>query len=90
MKGLNLPDGVTLEMLDAYAREKENARRRADYAAHPERVLRNRVQSSINFLRRSGYIVIAGPLPPLPWGNAERRNSLQQLEEAHREGGAGQ
>lgn len=91
MKDFDLPNGVTLEMLDAYARKKENARRRADYAAHPERVHRNRVQSSINFLKRSGYTVINGDIPPLPWGKAEKQAILQQLEAARRdEGGTAQ
>ena len=41
----NLPNGVTVEMLDEYARQRENARRRADYAKHPERVERQRMST---------------------------------------------
>ena len=59
MAQYNLPDGITLEQLDAYARERENARRRADYAKHPERIERQRVNTYRNFLTRRGYLVIA-------------------------------
>ena len=52
----NLPEGVTLAMLDEYARERENAARRASYARHPERVLRQRLTSAANLLTRHGLI----------------------------------
>ena len=52
----NLPEGVTLDMLDEYARERENAARRASYARHPERVMRQRLTSAANLLTRHGLI----------------------------------
>ena len=52
----NLPEGVTDEMLEEYARERENAARRASYALHPERVLRQRLTSAANLLTRHGLI----------------------------------
>lgn len=52
----NLPEGVTLEMLDEYARDHENAARRASYARHPERVMRQRLTSAANLLTRHGLI----------------------------------
>lgn len=52
----NLPEGVTLAMLDEYARERENAARRASYARHPERVMRQRQTSAVNLLYRCGLI----------------------------------
>lgn len=52
----NLPDGVTLEMLDEYARAQLNASRRASYARHPERVMKQRLTSAANLLCRYGLI----------------------------------
>ena len=52
----NLPEGVTPELMDEYARERENAARRASYALHPERVLRQRLTSAANLLTRHGLI----------------------------------
>lgn len=53
---IRLPEGLTLEQLDQYARERENARRRADYRRHPERATRNRLTSAANLLYRHGLI----------------------------------
>lgn len=52
----NLPDGITVEMLDEYATDKINAARRASYARHPERVLRQRLTSATNLLYKHGLI----------------------------------
>jgi len=52
----NLPEGVTLEMLDEYARERENAARRESYARHPDRVMRQRLTSAANLLARYGLL----------------------------------
>lgn len=41
---------------DAYAREHYNATRRASYARHPERVMRQRLTSAANLLNRYGLI----------------------------------
>ena len=57
-KNFVLPAGITIEELDEYARQKECARRRADYAKHPERVLRNRITAAVNLLERQGFTVI--------------------------------
>lgn len=56
LNSYTLPEGVTLEMLDEYARERENAARRACYARHPERVMRQRLTSAANLLTRHGLI----------------------------------
>lgn len=76
-----LPPGVTLEMLDEYARNKENARRRADYAKHPERVERHRLTTYTNFLRRHGMTVLPAPPPP-PWDDLQKACILRAIEEA--------
>ena len=69
-KWADLPAGVTLEMLDTYARQRENARRRADYARHPERILRNRGQQYVNFLTKHGREI---------WPEAQRAEILRGL-----------
>lgn len=50
------PPGIPLEVLDQYARDRENAARRASYARHPERAMRHRIISAANLLFRNGYI----------------------------------
>ena len=55
-KTWNLPEGVTLEMLDEYSRQRENAARRASYARNPERVMRQRLNSAVSLLERHGCI----------------------------------
>lgn len=81
MEGLTLPEGVTLEQLDAYARARENARRRADYARHPDRVERQRMTSYTNFINRHGKLVI--PVPPAPpWSELQERCLLGMLRAA--------
>lgn len=84
MAKFELPPGVTLEQLDAYARERENARRRADYARHPERAERQRLTTYTNFLRRHGRVVLDN-LPPWPWTDSDRAVAMSQLIEAARE-----
>ena len=71
-----IPDGLTLEDLDAYARERTNAKRRAKYAADPERVKRQRVQAYTNFLQRNGYMILP-MLPPPPWTQSQAREYLK-------------
>ena len=74
-----LPEGVTLEMLDEYARKKENERRRADYARHPERAERNRMSSYTNFLNRHEKLVF--PMPPAPpWDDMQKQCILRAVE----------
>lgn len=55
-KEWTLPSGMTLETLDAYAREHQNAARRACYARHPERVMKQRLVCAANLLTRHGLI----------------------------------
>lgn len=86
MSQFNLPDGLTLEQLDEYARKKENERRREDYARHPERAERQRLSSYTNFLRRHGRIVMARPPAP-PWNDLQAKAILKALETAMTEGG---
>lgn len=76
-----LPEGITLEMLDEYARKRENARRRADYAKHPERVERHRLTTYTNYLNRHGKLVIPAPPPP-PWSDLQERCLLGLLRAA--------
>jgi hypothetical protein len=52
----SLPDGITLEALDEYARAMGNRQRRESYARHPERVMRQRLVSAANLLTRHGLI----------------------------------
>lgn len=80
-----LPEGITLEQLDEYARQRENARRRADYARHPERVERHRLTTYTNFLRRHGLMVVPTP-PALPWTPQQQAEVLQALQAAMEEG----
>ena len=80
----NLPEGVTVEMLDEYARNRENAKRRADYAKHPERVERHRLTTYTNFLNRHGMLVVPTP-PPLPWTDLQKRCLIQMLRSAFEE-----
>lgn len=47
---------LTPEELDEYTREYVNSLRRASYARHPERVMRQRLASAANLLNRQGYI----------------------------------
>ena len=56
IKSWDLPEGVTLELLDEYARERENAARRASYARNPERVMRQRLNAAVSLLERNGCI----------------------------------
>lgn len=84
MAKFELPPGVTLEQLDAYARERENERRRADYARHPERAERQRLTTYTNFLRRHGRVVLDN-LPPWPWTDSDRAFAMSQLIEAAQE-----
>ena len=79
-----LPDGLTEEMLIDYARNRENARRRADYARHPERVERQRMTTYTNFLNRHGKLVIPAPPPP-PWTDLQERCLLNMLKAALQE-----
>lgn len=48
----SLPDA----MIDQYVREYINASRRASYARHPDRVMRQRLKSAANLLARHGLI----------------------------------
>lgn len=84
----DLPEGITLEMLDEYARKRENARRRADYAKHPERVERHRLTTYTNFLNRHGQLVIPKPPAP-PWSDLQARCLLQMLRCAWEQQGGG-
>lgn len=76
----DLPEGVTLELLDQYARQRENARRRADYAKHPERVEKHRTQTYTNFLNRHGMLVIPFPRAPRPWSDMQKDCFIHMLE----------
>lgn len=71
-KNYDLPEGVTIEMLEEYARQHENAKRRADYARHPERVERNRMSTYTNFMNRHGKLVMQWPSAPQPWSDMQR------------------
>lgn len=51
----NLPDGITVEMLDEYARAKANERRREYYRNNPEKGKQHRIRSAINLLSKNGY-----------------------------------
>ena len=53
---LDLPEGLTLEMLDQYATARRNAIRRANYSRHPDRVLAQRLRAAVNLLERHGVI----------------------------------
>ena len=53
---ITLPNGLTMDQLDEYARQRYNSARRACYARHPERVMRQRIVSAANLLQREGLI----------------------------------
>lgn len=44
------------EVLDEYARQRENALRRECYARHPERAFKQRLRCAVYLLSRSGYL----------------------------------
>ena len=50
------PVEIPLDVLDQYARDRANAARRASYARHPERVMRQRITSAANLLFRLNLI----------------------------------
>lgn len=77
-----LPEGITLEMLDEYARKRENARRRADYAKHPERVEKHRLQTYTNFINKHGMLVVPFPRAPRPWSDMQKDCLIHMLEAA--------
>lgn len=83
---MTLPDGITLEMLDEYARQRENARRRADYARHPERVERHRQATYTNFMNRHSLLVVPMP-PPWPWSDLQQKCIMQMIKKAMQEQG---
>lgn len=85
-KPFELPPGLTMEELDEYARVRENARRRADYARHPERAERQRLRAYTNYLRKHGRVVLEN-LPPWPWTDSDRAFALSQLIHAAQEVG---
>ena len=86
MEDWTLPEGVTLEQLDAYARARENARRRADYARHPDRVERQRTTTYTNFLTKRGFVIMPAPPAP-PWSELQEKCILRAVE-ASMKGGA--
>ena len=55
-KAYNLPEGVTVDLVDEYARLRINYARRESYARHPERVMRQRIISAANLLKKMGYL----------------------------------
>lgn len=62
-----LPDGITLEVLDRYAAQKERERRKQYRDRHPEKMMQQRITSSKNLLARNGYVVVkVGSADPLP------------------------
>lgn len=64
--------GVDLKEFDSYAHKVELARRRARYAANPDKAVAQRERTSISFLRKQGYAVIDLKQMPEPeWGNSE-------------------
>jgi hypothetical protein len=93
-----IPANVAIEMLDDYARKKENERRRAAYKANPERAMKYRVTSAINLLRSSGYIVnkvgegvtipgytvIRGELPEQPWTDEQKKMLVDAMDAAYK------
>lgn len=52
----SIPDGMTVETFDEYAKQYRNAQRRAYYAKHPETIMRQRLVSAANLLTRYGMI----------------------------------
>lgn len=85
----NLPEGVTLEMLDEYARQRTNARRRAEYARDPDRVTKYRLATYTNFMQRNGMLVI--PMPPaLPWSDLQQKCVMQMVKKAMEQQGGRQ
>lgn len=77
-------EGMTPEQLaeiDEWTRQKVNANRRKDYAAHPERNKRWRINSSVNFLAQNGRLVIDRPPAP-PWTAMQEQRILQAVAQA--------
>lgn len=55
----HLPDGITIKMLDEYARRKESATRHKWRVNNPEKITRQRINSYRNFLRKNGYSTVS-------------------------------
>ena len=53
---LDLPEGLTLEALDAYVAARRNQIRRANYATHPKKIMRQRLRAAVALLEREGCI----------------------------------
>ncbi len=77
----NLPDGITLQLLDEYARTKENERRRAYYRKNPERMEAQRMTTYTNFLTRRGKLVMSMPPAP-PWNELQEKAILSSIKAA--------
>ena len=74
--------GVTIEEFDDYAHRVELARRRAKYAAQPEKAIRQRERNYQKFLAKQGFLVLDGRnLPAPPWTNETVTDVLACLEE---------
>lgn len=83
-----LPDGLTFEDVEELIRQRENEKRREDYARHPERNIRQRKSAYANFLRRQGCLVMDNVPPAPPWTELQQRAILHAVEAAMKKGGA--
>ena len=86
MREFTLPDGITMEQLDAYAVAKEKERRRKWAQDHPDKVLEQRITTSKNLLKKSGFSVIP-KLPPLPWDELTEHGIIVALKATMEQGG---
>lgn len=65
LKQWQIPDGVTLEQITAYAEQRLREQRRKYNKEHPEVIEQQRIRTYTNFLKKRNFIVIPGPLPPV-------------------------
>lgn len=75
-----LPEGVTLEQLTAYAENKLREKRRQYNASHPEIVRQQRIRTYANFLRRNGMFVMDAQVPAPPWNELQEKCILQAIK----------
>lgn len=57
MKQWQIPDGVTLEQITAYAEQRLREQRRKYNKEHPEIIEQQRIRTYTNFLVKRGYEV---------------------------------
>ena len=80
-----IPDGYTLEQITELAEERLREQRRNYNKTHPEIILQQRLRTYANTLRKHGFFVMKGTVPPPPWNELQERSILRAIQ-ANQEG----